>query len=143
MVRQTSIEAYRKIKENGYLSAARWRVYDHLYGGPGNETVNEMFRRTSRVSFRVQANFHARLNELVELGYVRELPKKTCGVSGGHVLAFDVTDLSEHRKYKRKETKAEKEREACARIAEDVASRSDDIFSKATALKIAEIIRER
>lgn len=114
-----------------------------LYSGPGNETINEMFRRTKVTSFRVQANYGARMGELRDLGYVKELPMKTCGVTGKLAYGFDVTDLSEYRAYKRKETKTEKEREACARIAEAVAERSDDIFAKATALTIARNIKAR
>jgi len=84
-VRQSSKDAWKKIKENGLLSWTRWKVYHLLYmNGPltGRE-INDIHKTNSG---------HKRLSELRNLGVVQEAGKKICSITGMNVIAWDVTD---------------------------------------------------
>ena len=88
--RQTSIEAYRAIRDGGLLSEQRFRVYEYLFNyGPmtGNE-INEALTDPDCVS----PSYHKRLSELKDLGVVRETGERHCKVTGRNAIAWDVTD---------------------------------------------------
>src|SRR5687768_4770729 len=86
--RQTSIQAYKKIQQNGLLSQNRLLVYRALYEwGPctaGELSIHLMPMRHAAVS--------ARLSELVRWKVAKEVGTKTCTKSGHTCLVFDVTD---------------------------------------------------
>jgi hypothetical protein len=66
-------------------------IYDYLYAfGPA--TANELFRQTQSFNRTVQANFHARLGELRDLGVVAEIQERPCKTNGNVVIEWDVTD---------------------------------------------------
>lgn len=91
MTRQTSIDAYKTIKNNGLLSERRWQVYDVLYSyGPmtAGELSEQLPKKLSRT---IGSNVHARLAELKESGVVREVKTTICSVSGMKVIQWDVT----------------------------------------------------
>ena len=68
MIRQTSIEAYHKIRKDGLLSMRRWETYDALYRC-GPKTAAELAcLMPGYKSQSVGANVHARLCELREMG---------------------------------------------------------------------------
>lgn len=93
MVRETSREAYEKIKENDLLSTRRWQVYDVLFSvGPatGGEVFREMKRRYG-MTIPTNSNTTTRLGELRERGVVKELGTRACDVSGQRVILWDVT----------------------------------------------------
>lgn len=76
-VRDTSLEVYNRIKEEGVLSKRRLEVYEALFQH-GPATSNELFRKM-KGSIRVsQANIQPRLGELVEMGCVAETKKRPC-----------------------------------------------------------------
>lgn len=91
-MRQTSIEAYRKIKEEGLLSKARLDVYKALYEcGPA--TAMEIFNfMAQRRGNKVAANVYARLSELRSVGVVRELGTVNCSTTKMNVIQWDVTN---------------------------------------------------
>lgn len=91
MVRKTSLEAYNLIKENGLLSKRRMEIYFALYEH-GPCTANELFKKTKGFNGVVQANLHARLGEMRDLGVVEEVTERVCGVTGRLVIVWDVTD---------------------------------------------------
>lgn len=105
-VRQTSIEAYHKIKE--HLSPARWKVYDCLYHyGPmtANE-VNEHLKHPNEVA----PSYHKRLSELEVRGLAVAGKERRCKVTGQNCLVWDVTNLSAQMDLVKRETKLEAER---------------------------------
>lgn len=81
----TSIEAYRKILENGLLTKARMRVYCWVASQPGPVTGREADVGTG------DPNAHTRLSELVRLGVAEEVGSKVCSVTGIESLARDLT----------------------------------------------------
>ena len=90
MVRETSIEVFHRIKEDGLLSQRRLEVYSQLFQlGPC--TANELFKKTKGTSQVSQANIQPRLNELVALGVAREVGTRECQITGNRVLVYDVT----------------------------------------------------
>ena len=93
MIRQTSIEAYNRIKQNGLLSRRRFEVYDSLYSF-GPVTANELFsnmKLKNKTLNQSNTNVRARLNELRELGTAQELGKKICSITKQNVIIWDVT----------------------------------------------------
>lgn len=93
MIRQTSIEAYHKIKEDGTLSSSRWHVYEILYKH-GPLTAGELKQKMlwSKENFLKVYKSESRLTELRDMGVVQELGKKKCSLSGMTVILWDVTD---------------------------------------------------
>lgn len=91
MIRNTSVEAYNKIKDEGLLSRRRLQVYDVLYKhGPLTATgITNLIPgfKSSSVGF----NVHARLCEMREMGCVEELGTKICSITGMTVILWDVT----------------------------------------------------
>jgi hypothetical protein len=93
MTRQTSIDAYNKIKQNGLLSKRRWEVYFTLYNH-GPLTSSELFEHYKKYfnpQFKYNLNVHSRLNELEERGVAQRIGTQECAVSGNTVDLWDVT----------------------------------------------------
>jgi hypothetical protein len=90
MVRETSAEVYHRILAEGLLSKRRFEVYRTLYHH-GPLTANELFRILEGSTAIVQANIHARLNELRDMGVVREIAVVDCSITGNSVIQWDVT----------------------------------------------------
>lgn len=93
-MRETSIEAYNTIKENGMLSDRRWEVYDTLFFSEGVLSHSEVCRiiiSRHPLPPGMRHNVPARLNELREMGCVYEVKTKTCPITGMNVIAWDVT----------------------------------------------------
>jgi len=91
VARETSVETYNAIKNNGLLSEKRLQVYETLYElGPltASEIADAIpdFKSPS-----VGFNVHARLCELREMGGIKEVGKKTCTISNRKVILWDVT----------------------------------------------------
>jgi len=77
MIRQTSIDAYRKIEAEGLLSKRRWQVYDILYEfGPmtGGECFAKLIEK-HKFQFPTNSNVTTRLGELRGLGCAMEKRK--------------------------------------------------------------------
>jgi hypothetical protein len=92
-VRETSVQAYHKIKDEGLLSEARMVVYDILFHG-GPLTAGEIFKlgqERLEGHTEVKGSICARLTELRESGAVKEIGKKTCHVTGHNAILWDVT----------------------------------------------------
>ncbi len=92
MIRQTSIEAYNTIKDNGLLSERRWQVYNVLFHH-GPLTATQIASKIPGIkSASVGNNSHARLGELRQMGCVVETGYVECPLSGMTVIRWDVTD---------------------------------------------------
>lgn len=88
MIRQTSVEAYRRIEAEGLLSEARWKVYNALYEfGPC--TGGELFLKMN--GQHIKGSVCARLTELRDMGVAAEIGVKTCRMTGETAIAWDVT----------------------------------------------------
>ena len=92
MVRETSIEAYNTIKENGLLSERRWRVYDIVYThGPiiGSMVADYYRKKYGRTS--ASETIRNRLTELRDMGSIKEIGKSLDHNTGMKVILWDVT----------------------------------------------------
>jgi hypothetical protein len=90
-VRETSIEAYNYVKDYGNLPESRWSIYSVLFEH-GPLTATECFQRMKSVGgVQINYNTRARLNELRDMGLVRELGTKRCSVTNMDVILWDVT----------------------------------------------------
>lgn len=93
MIRETSIEAFNKIRDEGLLSNRRMQVYTVLFeNGPltGNE-VFELLKNEYNIQFKNAPSIVSRLGELRNMGVVKEVGKKLCSISGMTVILWDVT----------------------------------------------------
>lgn len=120
MTRQTSIDAYNKIKNDGLLTRLRWEVYKVLYEH-GPLTANELaVRYFSSLQYQ---SVSSRFSELRDMGVVQELGKKKDDYTKMSVILWDVTDQIPSKLIK-KESKSSKkikeavlkEREECVEI---------------------------
>lgn len=92
MIRQTSIDIYHQIQNDGLLSKRRWQVYDILYQhGPltGGEVASYMKSIHGVRGF--SESVRNRLTELREMGAAREVGETSCPVTGNQVILWDVT----------------------------------------------------
>lgn len=91
MTRETSLEAYRKIQEDGLLSKRRWEVYESLFKcGPATAMGIFNFMAQYRGN-KVAANVYARLSELRDMGCVREVGDQVDPMTRMRVILWDVT----------------------------------------------------
>lgn len=90
MIRQTSLEAYNTIKENGLLSGRRLEVYSALYEyGPCTGT--ELFYKMNKSRNPSHSNITTRLGELRDMGVVKEVEERACNITGMKVIVWDCT----------------------------------------------------
>lgn len=88
MIRETSREAYDRIKAEGLLSERRFEVYEITFlHGPG--TAGELSQHTHKQN---RNNFATRLTELRHQGVVREVGERECKVTGYTAIVWEVTD---------------------------------------------------
>lgn len=119
MIRNTSIDVYNKIKDNGLLSKRRLEVYDVVFNN-GPLTSAEAFHIMVNTQVTPGAfipQLRARFTELREMGCLSELGTKKCTVSGNESILWDVTcDLPRYlpkvlsKKEKKKAIRAEIEK---------------------------------
>lgn len=92
--RDTSIEAYNKIREGGLLPARRWEAYDILYRH-GPLTANEMMfiakEEDAGRTHQYLESIGRRLSELRDQGAIREIGSRVCSQTGMRCLLWDVT----------------------------------------------------
>lgn len=89
-MRNTSIQAYNHIKEDGLLSKMRMRVYETLYlHGP--LTGRELNFRMA-VPGEASASFHKRLSELEDLGVVETVGTRPATQDTEAAILWDATD---------------------------------------------------
>lgn len=92
MIRDTSIEVYNRIKEEGLLSLRRQQVYSVLFEhGPLTGAQTAKIVKEFYGSWGHSETIRNRLTELRDLGCVKELDKKPCPINGNVVIVWDVT----------------------------------------------------
>lgn len=88
MTRQTSIDAYNTIKENGMLAKRRWEVYSILFSH-GPMTGNQIIQYVGKI--QNTGSIKTRLSELRDRGVVVELGTVKDPITGVTVILWDVT----------------------------------------------------
>lgn len=104
MTRETSIQAYYKVKESGLLSTVRLKVYEILcYHGP--MTAMELAQHTGHKGN--SGVYTTRLSELERMGAITTIGERPCSTTGHTALVWEIT----HRmptKHPKRITKQEK-----------------------------------
>ena len=88
--RQTSIECYNKIKEQGLLSNMRFKVYEAILK-KAPCTSGEAFATMTTKENQISQS-RARFTELRELGVIYEKGEKKCSITGRNVIEWDLTE---------------------------------------------------
>tara|TARA_R100000781_G_scaffold539_5_gene904 strand:- start:1295 stop:1717 length:423 start_codon:yes stop_codon:yes gene_type:complete len=89
-IRQTSIDCYTQIKQEGLLSKKRLEVYKAiLKKAPcsSGEAFATMTTKENQIS-----QSRARFTELRDLGVIYERGEKKCSITGRNVIEWDLTD---------------------------------------------------
>jgi len=133
-VRDTSIEAFRNLVENGVLSKRRAEAYSILYQH-GPMTSNEVFQHANlHGNPNYRHNTNARMTELRDLGVAAEIGTATCKVTKRRVILWDVTSLDTPRKLSPRKSEIAEYRKVVARLFvlhELLVKRSGDMVDKA------------
>ena len=88
--RQTSIDCYNQIKEQGLLSNMRFKVYEAiLKKAPctSAEVLSTMLSKNSAIT-----SSRARFTELRELGVIYEVQNRKCTITGRTSIEWGLTD---------------------------------------------------
>ena len=88
--RQTSIDCYNKIKEQGLLSNMRFKVYEAILK-KAPCTSGEAFATMTTKENQISQS-RARFTELRNLGVIYEKGEKKCSITGRNVIEWDLTD---------------------------------------------------
>tara|TARA_R110002051_G_scaffold2277_1_gene11778 strand:+ start:2488 stop:2910 length:423 start_codon:yes stop_codon:yes gene_type:complete len=88
--RQTSIDCYNQIKEQGLLSNMRFKVYEAILK-KAPCTSGEAFATMTTKENQISQS-RARFTELRELGVIYERGEKQCSITGRNVIEWDLTD---------------------------------------------------
>lgn len=97
MIRQTSIDAYKKIKADGTLSKRRLEALEAVVFTGGNKTHNELQKwlcdtYPTLYPPNYRNNMVARLGELRDRGVIRETGERECTLSGIRCITWESTD---------------------------------------------------
>ena len=84
--RQTSIDCYNQIKQEGLLSKRRLQVYESIYNSAPC-TASEVFKDKN-----LKTNQSGRFTELRDLGVIYEKGERACSITGKNVIEWDLTD---------------------------------------------------
>jgi len=85
--RQTSIDCYNQIKEEGLLSNMRFRVYSALLAMGKPSTTREVYETMNVIKQEA-----TRFTELRKLGVIYEVQNRTCTITGRTSIEWDLTD---------------------------------------------------
>jgi len=85
--RQTSIDCYNQIKNQGLLTKRRFEIYEAIFKNAPC-TTNEALKDVYSASHGVGS----RTTELREQGVIYEKGEKKCSITGRNVIEWDLTD---------------------------------------------------
>jgi hypothetical protein len=88
MTRQTSIEAYNAIKENGLLGNLQFQVYDAIYNY-GPSTQQEIC--VSRFPDTQARNIMPRFAELARMGVISCVGTRPCQITKRECMVWEIT----------------------------------------------------
>ena len=84
--RQTSIDCFNQIKQEGLLSKRRLQVFESIFNNAPC-TASEVFNEKN-----LKTNQSGRFTELRDLGVIYEKGERLCTVTGRNVIEWDLTD---------------------------------------------------
>jgi len=87
-MKETSIEVYHKIKENGLLRGLELMVYRSICE---HGTVTQMETVKNLGGSHTDHSITPRFAPLVRKNAIREVGRKTCGVTGEYTTAYSIT----------------------------------------------------
>lgn len=90
-IRQTSIETYRRIRDQGLLTVMRFQWYSALFNH-GPLTRAEVVKHLEFPGQERQPDGYNRLSELRKQGVARVVGSRECSVTGNRCQIWDVTD---------------------------------------------------
>jgi predicted transcriptional regulator len=85
--RQTSIDCYNKIKQEGLLSKMRFKVYSALLSMGKPSTTREVYETMDVIKQEA-----TRFTELRKLGVIYEVQNRKCTITGRTAIEWDLTD---------------------------------------------------
>lgn len=85
--RQTSIDCFNQIKEEGLLSNMRFRVYSALLAMGKPSTTREVYETMNVIKQEA-----TRFTELRNLGVIYEVQNRKCNITGRTSIEWDLTD---------------------------------------------------
>ena len=85
--RQTSIDCYNQIKQDGSLSKMRFEVYSALLSMGKPSTTREVYE-----TMNVLKQEATRFTELRKLGVIYEVQNRKCTITGRTSIEWDLTD---------------------------------------------------
>jgi chromosome segregation and condensation protein ScpB len=85
-IRQTSIDTFNQIKEEGLLSNMRLKMLEAILNNAPC-TASEAFKVLG-----CKTNQSGRITELKELGVIYEVQTRICNVTGRSAIEWDLTD---------------------------------------------------
>jgi len=106
-IRQTSIDCFIKIKQEGLLSKRRLEVYEAILKNAPC-TTNEALKDIHSGSHGVGS----RTTELRDAGVIYEKDVRPCNITGRNVIEWDLTDKLPFNNKVPSKTKSQKKREA-------------------------------
>jgi len=86
-VRETSLEAYSAIKSDGTLTRQQQHIIDKMRTAFRRDITRSELSQLTGYPINVIAG---RVNELVKLGALVEVHKRTCTVTGRNVMALAI-----------------------------------------------------
>tara|TARA_R110002020_G_scaffold6916_3_gene29316 strand:- start:288 stop:698 length:411 start_codon:yes stop_codon:yes gene_type:complete len=85
--RQTSIDCFNQIKQEGLLSNMRFRVYSALLAMGKPSTTREVYKTMNVIKQEA-----TRFTELRKLGVIYEVQNRKCTITGRTSIEWDLTD---------------------------------------------------
>jgi hypothetical protein len=125
MIRQTSIDAYTNLVDNGKLSMKRRAVYKVLYNH-GPMTQKKM--RKDYFNGDLENSVGPRFKELEDRGLIRDVGTRECERTGITNMLWDVTDLVEPKDLPKKESRETKKENVLAMLRDLYISMEDKQF---------------
>jgi len=135
-IRQTSIDCYNKIKQEGLLSKRRLEVYEALLlSAPCTSSEAIRNAKTTFGVFGVSSRF----TELRNLGVIYEKGERSCSITGRNVIEWDLTDRLPVNIKKPNKTKQHRSKEALNSLRE--LYKNKDISIDEDWKKVADLIK--
>lgn len=90
-VRETSIEAYRQIEQEGLLSKMRWLAYKTVFHHGPMTSAEACAALNQNDKSQAPSQLRARFTELRKMGVLKEVGKKPCSITRRKAILWDVT----------------------------------------------------
>jgi len=133
-MRQTSIDTYHTILNNGMLSKRRQEVYEEIYQN-GPKSIADVRQKFRNINPEMSdSSVSTRFSELERLGVIQEVGKKKDERTGNECTLWDVTSNLPI-KFEKEKTKKEKKEE----LLKDIIELGETLTSKNQRKKLLDI----